>query len=599
MNEKSKILIVEDSKTQALGLHNLLVENGYEVSVAFDGMEAKAYLENFLPDIIITDIVMPDINGYELCRIIRDNERTKNIPIMLLTSLASPDDIIEGLKSGADNFITKPFDKAGLLARISYILLNKQLREAQPSSLGLNLYFAGHQHLINAERAQILDLFFSSYDAAIQKHRQLEATVKELSETQEYLYDARKDAEKAMQEAEQAKEARGLFLANITHDLRSPLSAIIGIADLLSETPLQPEQKEYATIIKNAGESLLAQINNILDFSKIDAGMLELDPLDFDLYEQVNIAASIFTKEISDKKLQLEFNIDPQVPQFLIGDESKLRQIFINLLSNAVKYTAKGGVSFNISCVSRSGNETVKLRFEVVDTGVGIPKDKQQTLFQAFVQGHQSAARIYGGTGLGLAIVKQLVSKMGGEIALTSEPGFGSTFAFEIEFPVSSEAAVKTVKAQKEDCVMQTQRISLMPEKETPALFKDTKKILVVEDSKVYQRLEREMLESWGFKFEMAENGQEACRIFLERGNEFSLILMDCQMPVMDGYQATEAIREFEKSQNTASPVPIIALTAGGDDKTDMKMYANAGMNDYIEKPLKKKQLEECLAKWL
>lgn len=599
MNEKSKILIVEDSKTQAIVLQGLLVENGYDVSVAFGGLEAKAYLENFLPDIIITDIVMPDINGYELCNIIRSNERTKNIPIMLLTSLASPDDIIEGLKSGADNFITKPFDKAGLLARISYILLNKQLRETQPSSLGLNLYFAGHQHLINAERAQILDLFFSSYDAAIQKHRQLEATVKELSETQEYLYDARKDAEKAMQEAEQAKEARGLFLANITHDLRSPLSAIIGIADLLSETPLQPEQKEYVTIIKNAGESLLAQINNILDFSKIDAGMLELDPLDFDLFEQVNIAASIFTKEISDKKLQFEVNIDPQVPQFLIGDESKLRQIFINLLSNAVRYTAKGGVSFNISSVSRSGDETVKLRFEVVDTGIGISKDKQLTLFQAFVQGHQSAGRIYGGTGLGLAIVKQLVSKMGGEIALTSDPGLGSTFAFEIEFPVSSEEAVRKAKAQKEDCMMQTQRISLMPEKEKPALFKDAKKILVVEDSKVYQRLEREMLESWGFKFEMAENGQEACRIFLERGHEFSLILMDCQMPVMDGYQATEAIREFEKSQNTASPVPIIALTAGGDDKTDMKMYANAGMNDYIEKPLKKKQLEECLAKWL
>ncbi len=598
MNEKSKILIVEDSKTQAIVLQGLLVENGYDVSVAFGGLEAKAYLENFLPDIIITDIVMPDINGYELCRIIRDNERTKNIPIMLLTSLASPDDIIEGLKSGADNFITKPFDKAGLLARISYILLNKQLREAQPSSLGLNLYFAGHQHLINAERAQILDLFFSSYDAAIQKHRQLEATVRELSETQEFLYDARKEAESAVQEAEQAKEARGLFLANITHDLRSPLSAIIGIADLLSETPLQAEQKEYATIIKNAGESLLAQINNILDFSKIDAGMLELESIDFDLYEQVNIASSIFIKEVSDKNIQLEINIAPEVPQFLIGDESKLRQIFINLLSNAVKYTAKGGVTFNISCIDCTNGETAKLRFEVVDTGIGITEDRQQTLFQAFVQGHKSASRIYGGTGLGLAIVKQLVTRMGGTITLTSEPGLGSTFAFEIEFPVSNEEATRNAKMQKENGIMQTQRILLLPEKEKSDLTKDTKKILVVEDSKVYQRLEREMLASWGFTFEMAENGQEACRIFRERGNEFSLVLMDCQMPVMDGFQATAGIREIEKSQNTAKPVPVIALTAG-NNQTDMTLYLNAGMNDCLEKPLKKKQLEECLARWL
>ncbi|MFA6103748.1 MAG: response regulator [Victivallaceae bacterium] len=598
MSEKSKILIVEDSKTQALGLHNLLVENGYEVSIAFDGLEAKAYLENFLPDIIITDIIMPDINGYELCRIVRNNERTKNIPIMLLTSLASPDDIIEGLKSGADNFITKPFDKAGLLARISYILLNKQLRETQPSSLGLNLFFAGHQHLINAERAQILDLFFSSYDAAIQKHRQLEATVKELSETQEYLYDARKEAESAMLEAEQAKEARGLFLANITHDLRSPLSAIIGIADLLCDTPLQPEQKEYATIIKNAGESLLAQINNILDFSKIDAGMLELEAIAFDLYEQVNIASSIFTKEISDKKLLFEINIDPLVPQYLVGDESKLRQIFINLLSNAVKYTSKGGVAFNISRIDFTAGKSARLRFEVIDTGIGIPKDKQQTLFHAFVQGHQSAARIYGGTGLGLSIVKQLVSKMGGTVALASEPGLGSTFSFEIEFPVSSEDAVRNVKTQKENGLMQTQRITLLPEKRINDLAKDTKKILIVEDSKVYQRLEREMLESWGFKFEQAENGQEACRIFRERGNEFNLILMDCQMPVMDGYQAAAEIRKIEQSQNIARPVPIIALTAGSD-LPDANMCSNAGMNDYIEKPLKKKQLEECLAKWL
>ncbi len=598
MSEKSKILIVEDSKTQALGLHNLLVENGYEVSIAFDGLEAKAYLEIFLPDIIITDIIMPDINGYELCRIIRNNERTKNIPIMLLTSLASPDDIIEGLKSGADNFITKPFDKAGLLARISYILLNKQLRETQPSSLGLNLYFAGHQHLINAERAQILDLFFSSYDAAIQKHRQLEATVKELSETQEYLYDARKEAESAMREAEQAKEARGLFLANITHDLRSPLSAIIGIADLLCDTPLQPDQKEYATIIKNAGEGLLAQINNILDFSKIDAGMLELEAIAFDLYEQVNIASSIFTKEISDKKLLFEINIDPRVPQCLVGDESKLRQIFINLLSNAVKYTSKGGVAFNISRIDFTAGKSARLRFEVIDTGIGIPKDKQQILFQAFVQGHQSAARIYGGTGLGLSIVKQLVSKMGGTVALTSEPGLGSTFSFEMEFPVSSEDAVRNVKTQKENGLMQTQRIALLPEKRINDLAKDTKKILIVEDSKVYQRLEREMLESWGFKFEQAENGQEACRIFRERGNEFNLILMDCQMPVMDGYQAAAEIRKIEQSQNIARPVPIIALTAGSD-LPDANMCSNAGMNDYIEKPLKKKQLEECLAKWL
>ena len=588
MDKKSKILIVEDSKTQAIGLHDLLVDNGYEVSIALGGLEAQAFLENFSPDIIITDIIMPDVNGYELCRIIRNNERTKNIPIILLTSLSSPDDIIEGLKSGADNFITKPFEKTGLLARISYILLNKQLREAQPSSLGLNLFFAGHEHLITAERAQILDLFFSSYDAAIQNHRQLEEKLKELSETQEYLYEARK-------EAEQAKDARGLFLANVTHDFRSPLGAITGLADLLSKTRLDPEQKEYLTVIKNAGESLLSKINNILDFSKIDAGMLELAPVDFDLYEQVNIAAGLFVKQVSDKNLQFEINIGPEVPQFLVGDESKLHQIFINLLSNAFKYTSKGGVAFNISRVDCANDKTARLRFEVIDTGIGIPKDKQHTLFQAFVQIPQSSARVYGGTGLGLAIVKQLATMMDGTVALASEPGHGSNFTFEAEFPLSSKDAVINAKNQKEKGVMETTRISLPHKNGKSAL---EQKILIVEDSKIYQRLEREMLESWNFKFELAENGQEACRIFSERWHEFSLILMDCQMPVMDGYQAAAEIRKIEKTLKIAKPIPIIAVTAGSDH-ADMSMCSNAGMNDYIEKPLKKKQLEACLAKWL
>lgn len=594
MDRKSKILVVEDSKTQAIVLQGLLTESGYEVVVAFCGREAQEQLKTFLPDIIITDIVMPDINGYELCRIVRQDERTKNIPIMLLTSLASPDDIIEGLKNGADNFLTKPFEKNALLARISYILLNKELRETQPSSFGLNLYFAGKEHLITAERAQILDLFFSSYDAAIQKHRQLEAKVKELSETQEYLYEARHEAEAALEEAKQAKDARGMFLANVTHDIRSPLSAIIGIADLLSESELQPEQSEYVNIIKNAGESLLAQINNILDFSKIDAGMLELESIDFDLYEQVKMAASIFAKEITDKKLEFATHIAPEVPQFIVGDESKLRQIFINLLSNAVKYTSKGGIAFNISRLDCANSRKARLLFEVIDTGVGIARDKQQNLFQAFVQSHQSSARVYGGTGLGLSIVKKLVTQMGGTVSLASEPGFGSTFTLEIEFPVSSREKCQN---QKESIVTKTQRISFIPD-EKPQKQDTIKKILIVEDSKVYQRLELEMLKSWGFKFEMVENGQDACQIYRERGNEFSLILMDCQMPVMDGYEATAEIRRIEKERNITTPIPIIALTAGST-VPDMTSCSNAGMNDYIEKPLQKKQLEDCIAKWI
>jgi signal transduction histidine kinase len=584
MNQKHTILIVEDSRTQAVELQFFLEQNDYTTQLAHSGQEALKLLKKSIPDIIITDIVMPEMNGYELCTAVRSDKRTKHLPVVLLTSLSSPDDVIEGLKCGADNFITKPFDKNGLLSRIRYILLNKELRESQPPSLGLSLYFGGKKHVITAERTQILDLFFSSFETAIEKNRQLEKTVKELFETQAFLSKAKSDAEKAMHEAEKAKAARGMFLANITHELRTPLTAVIGTSELLAETGLNSQQIDYLNIIKNASECLLAQINNILDFSKIDAGMLELHNSDFDLYELVTVATSIFTKQVADKNIFLDVNIAPGTPRYLIGDESKLRQIFINLLSNAVKNTNNGGVHLKVNS-SSSASGKAKFKFDFIDTGVGIPENKQTTLFEAFVQADNEASRLHGGTGLGLAIVKQLTDKMGGSITMKSKEGEGSAFSIELELPLSPKTKDDFHHNKQADTSRFANKIK-------------NGKLLIVEDSKVNLQVVTVLLENDGFDYEIAFNGQEACDIYKDRGEEFNLILMDCQMPVMNGYEAATEIRRIEKEKDVAKPIPIIALSAG-DSLCEKEKCTSAGMNDFIEKPFNKPRLHKCLNKWL
>lgn len=583
MDQQYRIFVVEDSRTQAMELKCLLEANDYQVVVAADGKDAMEKLQTSIPDVILTDIVMPNMNGYDFCKAIRANKRTKDIPVVLLTSLSLPDDVIEGLKCGADNFITKPFDYDCLLSRIHYILLNRQLRQSQPVSLGLSLFFGGKKHVITAERAQILDLFFSSFDVTMHKHRQLENTIKELNEAKEYLQEAKS-------EAEHAYAARGNFLANITHDLRTPLTAIVGISELLSSTGLNNEQLEYVNIIKNAGEGLLLQINNILDFSKIDAGMIELENIDFDLFSQVKSATTLLFRMLQEKHLEMQVNIDPDTPQFINGDEIRLRQIFINLLSNAIKYTNCGKITFNIKVV-RAENNIVSLLFECIDTGIGISTEDQANMFNRFTQLDKIKNRNSVGTGLGLAIVKQLIGVMGGEIKLESALGVGSKFSFELDFPISSATAADEAKTAVQNHYIGTNANS---EKELSGRIK----VLIVDDSLVNQTVAANLLKRNGYNYELVSNGADACKIFQERGNEFSLIFMDCQMPIMDGFTATAEIRRIEEQKSVSNPIPIIAMTASSASECG-RDCSFSGMNGYIEKPFNQQKLNDCLNLWL
>jgi PAS domain S-box-containing protein len=376
--------------------------------------------------------------------------------------------------------------------------------------------------------------------------------------------------------AEEAMHSKEHFLANMSHELRTPLNSIIGFSRLLDESVgLDPEDQRRVRMVHSAGLALHAVIDNVLDFSKLEADKLVLDCKPFDVAAFFTNTVSLLEPQAATRDVCLRVNVDPHLPAKLVGDSGRLRQILLNLLSNAVKFTQDGSVMTTVMLVDRQDCDAW-LRVEVVDTGGGIPKDKLATLFNRFVQATASVSRHYGGTGLGLAISRQLVSLMGGEIGVTSELGTGSTFWFEITLPV----------ADAHEC--SEHEVSVPP----PLSLKG-KSILVVDDVDLNRELMLAMLSKYGCEIELAEDGVEALKAL--EVQSFNLILMDCQMPVMDGFAATRAIRS---QAGPAATMPIIALTASAQPEHLARCRA-AGMNDHLTKPLNLQALEDVLQRYL
>ena len=378
-------------------------------------------------------------------------------------------------------------------------------------------------------------------------------------------------AEQETRTAAAASEAKSQFLAHMSHEIRTPLNGIIGIADILSQTQLSSEQAKYVTTIEKSGEALLSIINDILNFSKIEAGKLELEHIDFSLNEICESLGNIFIAQLKDKKLNYTFKIDPNIPTFLNGDPLRIKQILLNLVSNSLKFTTQGGIHIDIHCLSANGN--IQLEFRIIDTGIGIPKDKLNSLFEAFTQVDSSTTRKYGGTGLGLQITKRLIELMGGSIHVESELNEGSTFIFNIILKHGSDTSMVSADLSS-----------------APSTHAD-KKILVAEDNRTNQMVISAMLKRLGYEFDICNNGEEAINTLLN--SSYSLVLMDCQMPILDGFEATRNIRK----QTPISDIPIIALTAGATDKEKQQCY-DAGMNDFLSKPIKLGLLKDTLLKW-
>lgn len=385
------------------------------------------------------------------------------------------------------------------------------------------------------------------------------------------------DLKKAIRSAKRANKTKSEFLANMSHEIRTPMNAILGFADILQSSGLTKEQKNYLDIINESGRSLIQIIDDILDFSRIEAREIHFDNIPIDIRKISSDVINIINIGMNRGRIRLFEKIEDEVPEIILGDPLRLKQVLINLLSNAVKFTNVGDVKLVVK-VKKNMGKWVSLYFAVSDTGIGIPDDDTDKLFKPFSQIDSSSSRKYKGTGLGLVITSSLVKKMGGEISVRSKKGEGSTFSFVLSF-------------EKEERPVQKELISIEKIKPEWKIKPEKLKILIAEDQKVNSMLLDYILKREGFKTRIAENGIEAIKFVKEE--KFDLILMDIQMPEMDGINAAKQIRKLIKED-----IPIIALTADAM-KGDRERFIKSGMDDYLKKPIGKNILLDTIRRWI
>ncbi len=678
-----EILIVEDSAIQAELLRRTLTHHGYTVVVAQHGAHALEIVRKHPPTLILSDIAMPVMDGYAMCHAIKSDPALQDIPIILLTALSDPEDIIRGLNAKADNYLTKPYDEVTLLARIEHLLANHTLRKEAKFQLGVEVFFAGKKHLIDSDRRQILDLLISTFEDAVQQNRELTQRTQALQTSEDsyrallentfsgfyratddghflevnpaYVqmlgyarkedllsleipttlytsqadYEAfrsrllaaeaiqeytgrlrkkdgsdvivemnvrvvrdpkgavryfegfvndvteRKRVEMALQQAKEAAEAanqaKSQFLANMSHDIRTPMNGIIGMTGLVLDSHLTEEQREYLTVVKASADSLLRLLDDILDFAKIEARKLDLEPLEFRLRETLDTTLKALAVRAHTKGLELAGRIAPGVPDRLIGDSARLRQILVNLLGNAIKFTERGEVVVEVEAAGPSGaltsgspNDSVRLHFSVRDTGVGIPLEKQDSIFEPFVQADNSTTRHYGGTGLGLAISAQLVTLMGGRIWVNSQPEQGSTFHFTVEFDRHGDQDPDVIPPE----VSQLQNIP----------------VLIVDDNATNRRILLEMLTQWRWRPVAVASAQAAIDALVDAqhaGEAFGLTLIDAEMPEMDGFTLLEWLAKH------ALPTGImVMMVTPAHQHGPISRYRELGVSASVTKPV-------------
>ena len=412
------ILIVEDSRTQAIGLKFLLKEHGFNVRVAYDGVQALAAVAEQEPALIVSDIVMPEMDGYELCRNLRSDPETKHIPIILLTALSELTDVIKALENGADNFVTKPYKPDFLISRIHHILINSELRRGRRSEKIIEIFFNNRRYSFSAMPDQVIDLLLSTFENAVQKN-------KELQEVNQKLLEAQRELREKNKELERVNAQKDRFLGMAAHDLRNPLGHISTVADILLEDldgKITEQQRELLEITRSSSQFMLDLVNDLLDIAKIESGKLHLNLQETDLAALVSQNVAL-NRALADKKnITLVLDVPDDLPPLTV-DPGKMEQVLNNLISNAIKYSYPGTtVSIRLT---RQGDSVL---LSVADEGQGIPADELGKLFQPFERTSVTTTAGEKSTGLGLVIVKRIVEGHHGKIWVESTVGKGTTF---------------------------------------------------------------------------------------------------------------------------------------------------------------------------
>jgi signal transduction histidine kinase/ActR/RegA family two-component response regulator len=425
----------------------------------------------------------------------------------------------------------------------------------------------------------------NSQDEVGQLTRGFNDMLANLQERDRMLADRNRELELAVQQAtsaresaEQALRVKSMFLANMSHEIRTPMNGILGLTEILLESPLPEREREHVRTVLQSGRALLKIINEILDFSKIEAGKLVLSPTDFNLNDFLQELMQLFGHQARQQGLALSLQLDPDTPAWVCADAGRLRQILANLLGNALKFTPAGSVVLRVSS-SPLQSAAIRLVFEVTDTGIGISEAQHSQIFEDFNQGDSSSARRHGGTGLGLSIAMRLARLMNGSISVQSRQGFGSTFVLKVQAQASQAHSAPQADAAN-----------------VTGQFFPNSRVLVVEDNLVNQIVAQAALERLGCQVDLADGGAEGVQA--ARLQHYDLVLMDCQMPEVDGYEATRQIRLWELAQKSARRLPIAALTAHAMAGDQEKCEA-AGMDDYLSKPMSAAELQLLLLRWL
>ncbi|MFV8375752.1 response regulator [Flavobacterium sp. LB1P71] len=631
-----KILIIDDDKVDSITIIRSISHSGIiaDVETAFSAKEGIEKIKSFPYDLIFLDYMMPDSDGISFLKKLRDIGI--ETPVIFVTSQGDEKIASQAILGGASDYIPKTLltpdgisqsirnaiklhdslelrKKTELALTINANRLYEAQKLAKIGSWEINLNDGGvffseevfnifeidknsipsvaliKSCLINSDDIELFESnlnYVKNSNSEVQFSHSIlceNGTIKYINEFIKCLNDEhnvpfrilstiqdiseQKRIEKELIDAkdiaEQSVKIKEQFLTNMSHEIRTPMNGIIGFARILEGTNLDSDQKQSVEAIKRASKNLLVIINDILDFSKIDADKMTFEDVNFSLSKNINSVIELLSPISKEKKVKLLCEIDPEINNFLIGDPTRLSQILINLVGNALKFTEKGYVELIVSQEKESEFDTF-IRFTIIDTGIGIPENKIDSIFESFNQASNETTRKFGGTGLGLTITRKLIELQGGMLTVESEVSKGSEFSFSLQYKKAQEGTIEAVKIVKE---------------QLSSNFLKNIKILLVEDNELNQLLAIKVFEKWEKEIDIADNGKIA--IDKIEKNDYDIILMDIQMPEMDGNEVTKHIRT---NMGSKSNIPIIALTAHatlGEEKRSLE----SGMNDYLSKP--------------